>query len=356
MNRVFFEEPATFSGSNNGDRPAGLRDAYPSYASKRRALEIQLVDYFEQRGCSLVSASAIESLDTFWRAKTSLSVDDAYQILMAPGKLAVLRPEMTPSIARMAAPVLQQHPQPLYWCYAERVYRKPGSVSSWSELAVDAVESTQVGVEWMGVSEAADADLLLLCHEALQQLSVQGARTVVSHARLAVLFLNAAGISEDVIAKSLQQLVRGDYVGFQELMMTYHPSVSLLTCLRQLNPYDSESLERQLERCGQAVQKNTELYQVWNTVVSIAKQITELGRQQEYTFDFTLTRNIAYYTGILFETFAPGVGAPIALGGRYDELLKQYGADAPAVGFVLELERLLNVVASTTNRGGESLC
>ncbi len=52
-------------------------------------------------------------------------------------------------------------------------------------------------------------------------------------------------------------------------------------------------------------------------------------------------RAINYYTGVIFKGFTYGVGDAIVKGGRYDRLLKQFGKDAPAVGFVILVDDLL---------------
>jgi ATP phosphoribosyltransferase regulatory subunit HisZ len=76
----------------------------------------------------------------------------------------------------------------------------------------------------------------------------------------------------------------------------------------------------------------------------LATQIKQRGLQESITFDVTLCRDISYYTGIVFEAFAPGVGAPILLGGRYDDLLAQFGEASPAIGCAIEVERTLAVL------------
>jgi ATP phosphoribosyltransferase regulatory subunit len=57
-------------------------------------------------------------------------------------------------------------------------------------------------------------------------------------------------------------------------------------------------------------------------------------------FDLGLMRSLGYYTGAVFQVYDPGYGVPIGSGGRYDELLGQFGRPMPAVGFALNVERL----------------
>jgi ATP phosphoribosyltransferase regulatory subunit len=57
--------------------------------------------------------------------------------------------------------------------------------------------------------------------------------------------------------------------------------------------------------------------------------------------DFSIMRSFEYYTGMVVEVYAPGVGLPLGGGGRYDGVLEAYGAPTPAAGFALGLERVM---------------
>ena len=57
-------------------------------------------------------------------------------------------------------------------------------------------------------------------------------------------------------------------------------------------------------------------------------------------YDLGLVRSLNYYTGAVFQVYDPAYGVPIGSGGRYDDLLGQFGRPLPAVGFALNVERL----------------
>jgi ATP phosphoribosyltransferase regulatory subunit len=67
-------------------------------------------------------------------------------------------------------------------------------------------------------------------------------------------------------------------------------------------------------------------------------------------FDFGLVRSIGYYTGAVFQVYDPAHGVPIGSGGRYDELLGQFGRPLPAVGFALNVERV-HIALTAEERG-----
>ena len=74
-------------------------------------------------------------------------------------------------------------------------------------------------------------------------------------------------------------------------------------------------------------------------------EILKLYGVEEYvSFDLGMLSKYHYYTGIIFKAFTYGVGAPIVKGGRYDTLLKQFGKDAPAIGFAMVTDDVLEAV------------
>lgn len=67
-------------------------------------------------------------------------------------------------------------------------------------------------------------------------------------------------------------------------------------------------------------------------------------------FDLGLIRSLGYYTGAIFQVYDPAYGVPIGIGGRYDELIGQFGRPLPAVGFALNVERL-HIALTSEERG-----
>ena len=67
-------------------------------------------------------------------------------------------------------------------------------------------------------------------------------------------------------------------------------------------------------------------------------------------FDLGLVRGLGYYTGAVFQVYDPAYGVPIGIGGRYDDLLGQFGRPLPAVGFALNVERL-HIALTSEERG-----
>ncbi|MFB5190273.1 ATP phosphoribosyltransferase regulatory subunit [Alicyclobacillus fastidiosus] len=341
--------------SGFADRPIGMQDSYPGFAKRRRVIENRLVDFFDDSGYELVSSGAFEFVDTLLRARPLEAAREWVQLFDGTGNTIALRPEMTPSIARMAAPLVTASKLPIRWCYAERVYRRTNDPASLSWASGKAAESTQVGVEWIGVGGTqADAEVLSLCHRATQALGLADTQTVVSHAMLVPALLEAVGVPAELVSNCLDCLTRGDYVAFHAALPDDVPNV--LGVLQSITPYQPESLQEELLGARwQSEDARFEMMNAWSSLVELAETVTNMDLQEHVTFDLTLHRDITYYTGLVFEVFAPGVGAPIALGGRYDDLLAQFGSAAPAVGMAFEIERVLAVLNPPTGHTTASI-
>lgn len=330
------------------DRPSSMRDLYPQQAKLRRMIENKLLRFFEQHGYEMVSSGSFEFVDTLLRGRVAAEAEQWVQLFDPSGRAVALRPDMTPSIARMAAPLLAGGRSRVQWCYAERVYRRSNDPASLSWVSGKAAESTQVGIEWIGDGEMVDSDcdVIALCEAAIAALKVPDWQLVVSHAGVAPAMLGALGASEVAVSRLLNLLAAGDYVGFRHAFAEVDGNTDALGLLGSANPYRPDSFLR-LDADWDSTAGRQALA-AWDYLVQLAGTLERRGLRDRITFDLTLCRNLTYYTGIVFEAFAPGVGAPIAGGGRYDDLLAQFGQADLALGFTFEVER---VMAALTRDG-----
>ena len=67
--------------------------------------------------------------------------------------------------------------------------------------------------------------------------------------------------------------------------------------------------------------------------------------EEHISFDLSMLSDFKYYTGILFKGYTYGTGAAIVRGGRYNALLRQYGKEAPAIGFAFVIDELMNAIS-----------
>jgi histidyl-tRNA synthetase len=241
-----------------------------------------------------------------------------------------LRPEMTPSLARILADRSRAMPKPIRWFSVPQLFRyekqQRGRLREHFQWNVDVVGESGV---------AADAEILAVALDALAELGL-GAdqiRARVSDRRLLAAMLQAAGVAPTRLLAAygvIDKLEREPREKSLERLRE-EAGVNAGQAEEILSLFDDPSLARVGERFGdqEAVAAEVERLEQYFEIL----QAMELGDFVE--FDLTIVRGLAYYTGIVFEVFDRlGEFRAICGGGRYDRLLERVGGESlPAVGF-----------------------
>jgi ATP phosphoribosyltransferase regulatory subunit len=172
--------------------------------------------------------------------------------------------------------------------------------------------------------------LSVLCH-ALDAAGLETYRIGLGDASLYPALLDRLDVDPDRRERILTELVDGDFVGLQvevrELGLTREDAELLLRVPQARGgPEVLQTLSGPLEAAATGMRAVHALL-----APEVASRII---------FDLGLVRSLGYYTGAVFQVYDPGYGVPIGIGGRYDELLGQFGRPLPAVGFALNVERL----------------
>jgi ATP phosphoribosyltransferase regulatory subunit len=305
----------------------------PAAAAARRRVERTALDAFRSWGYEEIITPLFEYLDVITPGLGPGLADKVYTVAdRSTGRVMVLRPDITPQIARMAATVLRDSPRPLRLCYGANVFRYE------DEHAGHEREIFQLGAELIGPSDpSADAELLALAVDVLARLGLPGATVAVGHVGFFLGWLaevNAspelATVLEDAVAKKERSRV-------MELLMSGGHTRAVATRLAGL--LDLMGTESVLAR-AMAVVDNRLAREAVAALREIARQARYYGITKSLVFDLAEIRGREYYSGLIFELFADGVGYEVGRGGRYDELIGRYGPSSPSTGFAIHLERL----------------
>ncbi len=318
------------------EKPSGVRDYLPFAVDKLRAIEGRVLDCMAGWGYRQIMTPTMEYYDTVGVA-SSTSDQKLFKLLNNRGTTMVLRSDMTAPIARVVASLLKEEPLPLRLSYHANVFR------AIEEEAGREAEFFQTGVELVGDdSPDADAEVIALAVASLQAAGVKSFKIAVGH----VGFLN--GLLEDAVPgrEDIQEalkagLLHRDFVGYRETLAQL-----------SLSSEQRDELEGILrlrggkEICGQALELSgnslaqssvRHLSQVWDA-------LEDFGVAEHVMIDLTMIGDFSYYTGMTFEGYAAELGFPVCSGGRYDNLLQQFGRPAPATGFSLKTNRILDGV------------
>lgn len=320
------------------EKPIGLKDYLPDAVRKLRLIERNVLDCMQGWGYEQIITPTMEYYDTVGVA-SSTSDHKLYKLLNNRGTTLVLRSDITGPIARVVSSLLKEAEFPVRLSYHSNVFR------SIEEEAGREAEFFQTGVEMVGDSSAeADAEVVALAIASLKAAGVERFKIAIGH----VGFLNGlldealpGRIEEQELLKSC--LLGRDYVGYREQ----------LGRLRLEEPVQRE-LEGILrlrgggEICDQAMALSTDqtardsirhLCEIWEVLKAY-------GVNEHVLIDLTMIGDFSYYTGMTFEGYAADLGFPVVSGGRYDNLLAQFGRPAPATGFALKTTRILELLGA----------
>ena len=303
----------------------------PAEAAEREIVARRFAEASSAWGYELVETPIVQDLVSLEAAAGPLD-GIAFRLVDSDGRLLALRPDMTVPIARLVASRMAGEPGPLRFRYAAEVFREHESLRGQMR------GFTQLGVELVGEGgPAADAEMVAVMVEGLEAVGIRdftvGVGTVaVLHAMVA-----AADADAEWGRAVLEAAHNRNLVGLAELSRSAGND-RVAQALRVV-PRIRGAAEA-IDACREATaglgcdDALDDLSATWELLVAA-------GVSQRVVIDFSVMRSFDYYTGLVVEAFAPGLGLPLGGGGRYDGVLAAYDAPLPAAGFALGLERVM---------------
>jgi ATP phosphoribosyltransferase regulatory subunit len=327
--------------------PEGVRDRLPREAARMRRLFGLLADLFASWGYREVVTPGFEYLETVSAGAGTLGKrEDLYQLFDRKGRTLALRADMTTPIARLASSKLAGEPLPLRLSYFASVFRHR------DRKAGSAHEIWQAGIELVGASgAAADAEIVAMACAALAATGLEGLKIGLGHMEFVEGIFAAAAVPVDLELELKEAMVARDLVAFEKgVIQANLPSdkADLLLSLASFQGTYEQAQER-YQGVG-----NGRVDRALEQLGKILDLLKAYGVAGQVSLDLGLARSLGYYTGMVFEGYAPGVGAPVMGGGRYDNLLKDFGSDGAATGFALEMDRLLAALERQGRLGDET--
>jgi len=326
--------------------PAGARDLLPLDVAQKRWIEERLQQVFHRWGYHRIITSTLEHLDTLM-AGGAVQRSQLIQLQSDEGEIG-LRPELTASIARTAVTRMAGalYPQRLY--YNANVFRRASSTHHNQQQ-----EFYQAGVELLGAqSWLADAEILLLLAECMQELSLNNW----------CLILGEAGIARSLLSTfpaNLREQVRYAIAHLDRITLETLP-LSQELCDRALMMLDLRGHPADVLQKIASLDLETPQAEALNRLKSLIALLNEcfpVSSSQSTTsspiiLDLSLIQTFDYYTGIVFKVVSNTTypARIIGQGGRYDQLLGLYHPQAETVsgiGFSLNIEDLHQVLLTS---------
>lgn len=312
--------------------PVGTEDRLPLEQGFSAKLERGILDLFSSWAYEEVSTPILEYLASI--NPQMEKEDDLYKFFDREGHILALRPEMTVPIARMAATRMKNAVLPLRLCYAAEVFRYAKAPAR--------REFRQAGVELLGSSNPlADAEVIALAVDTLRQAGVQDFQVNIGHIEIFRGLISDLGLSAGTCQTVEECLARKDFVALELALaqagLTKEQTEAVLSIPAIHGGEEALAKVEKLARSSRTIDALANLRQVYSA-------LGLFGVQAEVAIDLGILRGFDYYTGVVFEGYAPGLGFPLCEGGRYNGLLESFGYPCPATGFAVNMERLLSIL------------
>lgn len=318
--------------------PAGMRYYLGDEARLRRSVEAAAMSVFDSWNYEEITTPAVDYYVLFEHGMGKAEAERSFRFTDNDGRLLTLRPDITSSVARAAATLLADRPRPLRLCYAAPVFKQQHqSPAEWRR------EHTQLGCELIGAADAqADLEILRLATEILTQVGLQDSFCITINS---VEIFN--GLAEQCSCnvterEELRRLIDSrdgsELDAFLRLQPVDAVARHAFTQLIRLNGKQEVLDEaRSFITNSRSTAALDSLNQLWG-------EIESLGLTSSFEIDLADVSSLDYYTGLSFKIFVKGAGSRVGRGGRYDSLISNFGSDEPAIGFVLNLDALTEVL------------
>ena len=318
--------------------PNGFRYYSAQDSRLRRIIEATAMSVFEGWSYEEVITPAIDYYSLFEAGMGQMEAQRAFKFSDGNGSLLALRPDITSAIARAAATVFGERQRPLRLCYAANVFRQHArSHADWRR------ESTQLGCELLGRnSQAADMEVLLIATEILRRLGFDQ-RYVITLNDVEIFNGIVENLALDAAARDeLRRLVDIRAAAELERFLSSHAATDECTAFANLIQLSGKA--EIFDRARQVI-TNQQSRVALDRLESLWQLIASLGLTEQFEIDLGNVSRLDYYTGLTFAVYVAGAGARVGGGGRYDDLTGKFGKAEPAVGFVIEVDALADLLA-----------
>lgn len=327
--------------------PSGMRDFLPEEKSIRERVKAVIQDEYSKNGYIEIETSQIENLENLLKSDGGENTKLIFKILKRGEKFQPsssstedelcdlgLRFDLTLPLTRYYANNRNSLPpvfKALQMGYVFRAERPgKGRYRTFMQCDVDII-----GDE----SNMAEIEVLATVYKTLKRIGLRGITFKINDRRILKQLIEKSGFSSDKFTDVAISLDKIDKIGkegiVKELREKGYAEGSISKLLELSSVFDEKGLAYAEELCPEG-------YENLNEIISTLKS---LYSDMDVIFDCSLVRGMGYYTGTIFEVYYEGSKSALGGGGRYDEMVeKMCGVSAPAAGFSIGYERLVDII------------
>lgn len=310
--------------------PDGTKDLLFGECEQRSQVTKTLKDLFTAQGYRRVMTPALEFYDVFGKSAAKyLPKESMYKLTDHKGRLMVLCPDCTVPVARLTATRLKGMPMPLRLFYNHNIYRM------FPELKGKSTEINQVGIELIGGEKLrSDLEVVELAARCLSTIGNGKYRLELCDIGYFKAIMNSLDVDEDTKEEIRYQIEQKNYASLTDMLEKYKDSKAAQALLKLPRLFGgAEVFEKAYELFDENGAKESLDY-----LKGIYEYLQALGLGDRVIIDLGLVNLAEYYTGIIFRGYFHGIGEQVLSGGRYDQLLHDFGVEECSVGFGINVD------------------
>lgn len=314
--------------------PEGVRDIYGKECAVKLIVQKNLHQVLKLYGFRDIQTPSFEFFDIFSQERGTVSSKDMYKLFDKEGNTMVLRPDITPSIARCVAKYYKDEELPIRLCYIGNTYINNNAYQGKLK------EVTQLGAELFNDDSIdGDAQMIAITIECLLKAGLKDFQVEIGNADFFRALISEAGFSNDDDISKLRTLIQNkNMFGVEEMIkqkdMNYKLKETFLKLPELFGTLDILDYAKNItdnDRAVKAINRLEKLYDI----------MTLYGFEKYISFDLGMLSNYDYYTGLIFKAYTYKIGEPIVTGGRYNNLVGQFGKECPAIGLAIVIDNLI---------------
>ena len=318
--------------------PEGVRDIYNEECEKKLELQDRLHKALKRHGYHSIQTPTFEFFDIFGKEVGTIPSSELYKFFDREGNTLVLRPDITPSIARSAAKYFMDEDMPIRLSYMGNTFINNHSYQGRLK------ESTQLGAELIGDDTVdADAEMIAMAIDAFKSSGLKDFQISVGHVEFFRGLMEAAGLSEEQEEVIRELIANKNFFGVEEEISDCSMNQNLKELFGMLGTiYDNAS---SFEEAKTYAADYPRVYKAIRRLEDLDAVLKVYDVDKYVTYEFGMLSSYHYYTGVIFAGYTYGSGEPIVKGGRYDKLLTYFGKDAASIGFAIVVDQLMAAIS-----------
>lgn len=314
--------------------PEGVRDIYGNECEKKHLIIDRIENVLHLYGNKDIETPTFEYFGIFNADKGSAPSNEMYKFFDRNNNTLVLRPDFTPSIARCVAKYFPDEELPIRLCY------KGNTFASTEQHKGKLAETTQLGSELINDdSSAADAETIACVIDCLKATGLTDFQIEIGEVDYFKGIIEDANLDEKTENKIRDYIQIKNFFGLSEYISELDIAEDVKKNLNSLSSMFGglDCLEK-----AEKITKSERALEAVDRLRKVYKALTYYEYQNYISFDLSMINGYDYYTGVVFSGYTYGTGNAIVKGGRYNNLLSQFGKDAPSIGFSIYVDDLMN--------------